>query len=99
MRKSRFARARGVSCRRSCFLMSVARSTLRYKSKLVERDTPVVTRMRELSAQYPRYRYRFVRVFLERDGHKMGFKRAHRLWSNSGLQVPRKRPRRRIAAS
>ena len=79
--------------------MSVARSTLGYESRLLKRDAPVLARMRELSAQYPRYGYRFVRVFLERDGHRMGFKRAHRLWRTAGLQVPRKRARRRIATS
>ena len=79
--------------------MSVARSTLGYASRLSRRDAPVLTRMRELSAQYPRYGYRFVRIFLERDGFLMSFGRAHRLWRAAGLQVPRKRPRRRVAAS
>ena len=59
--------------------MSVARSTLGYASRLSRRDAPVLTRMRELSAQYPRYGYRFVRIFLERDGFMMSFGRAHRL--------------------
>jgi putative transposase len=79
--------------------MSVARSTLGYVSRLSTRDVPAQTRMRELAAQYPRYGYRFIRIFLERDGFAMGFGRAHRLWRGAGLQVPRKRPRRRVAAS
>ena len=29
----------------------------------------------------------------------MGFDKAFRLWSKAGLQVPRKRPRKRVAAS
>lgn len=94
-----YARERGLTSRRSCFLMSVARSTLGYVSRLAKKDVPAQTRMRELAAQYPRYGYRFIRVFLERDGFKMSFGRAHRLWSTAGLQVPRKRPRRRVAAS
>jgi len=53
--------------------------------------------MRELAAQYPRYGYRRIQVFLERRGHAMSADRAHRLWRLHGLQVPRKRPRRRIA--
>lgn len=79
-------------------LLSVARSTLRYRSRLAEQDAPVVTRMRELAAQYPRYGYRFIRVFLERVGMRMGAKRAYRLWRAAGLQVPRRRRRRRVAA-
>jgi putative transposase len=89
---------RGVSIRRACALMSVARSTLRYQSRLVERDAPAVAVMHELAAQYPRYGYRRIQVFLGRRGHEMSADRAHRLWRLHGLQVPRKRPRRRIAS-
>ena len=89
----------GVSIRRACALLSVARSTLRYQSLRVSRDAPVVAAMQELAAQYPRYGYRRIQVFLERRGHPMSADRAHRLWRLCGLQVPRKRPRRRIATS
>jgi putative transposase len=57
----------------------------------------VRARMRELAAQYPRYGYRRIRIFLERDGHVMSPERTYRLWRSSGLQVPRRRPRRRVA--
>jgi putative transposase len=83
--------------RRACTLLSVARSSARYASKREVTDAPVVKRMRELAAQYPRYGYRRIRIFLGRDGHHMSVDRAHRLWRTSRLQVPRKRPRRRIA--
>lgn len=63
-RQVAFVCERGVSQRRACALMSVARSTLRYESRLIKRDTPVVTAMRELSARYPRYGYRRIQVFL-----------------------------------
>jgi putative transposase len=83
--------------RRACALLSVARSSARYASKREVTDAPVVKRMRELAAQYPRYGYRRIRIFLGRDGHHMSVDRAHRLWRTSRLQVPRKRPRRRVA--
>jgi putative transposase len=92
-----FAAKRGLSQRRACTLIKVARSALRYRSRLAVKDTPVVARMAELSAQYPRYGYRRIRIFLGRDGHQMSFGRAHRLWRRAKLQVPRKRPRKRIA--
>jgi putative transposase len=76
--------------------MTVARSALRYESRLVTRDAPAVAVMRELAGEYPRYGYRRIQVFLERRGHRMSADRAHRLWRLCGLQVPRKRPRRRI---
>jgi len=94
-----FVCERGVSQRRACALMSVARSTIRYESRLVAKDTFVVAAMRELSAQYPRYGYRRIHVFLSRKGHVMSLDRAHRIWRQYGLQVPRKRPRKRVAAS
>lgn len=91
--------ARGVSVRRACALLSVARSALHYESRLRTRDAPVLTLMRELAAQYPRYGYRRIQVFLARRGHVMSADRTHRLWRQAGLQVPRKRPRRRVAIS
>jgi putative transposase len=77
--------------------MSVARSALHYESKLAERDAPVLAAMSILSAQYPRYGYRRIQIFLERQGHPMSADRAWRLWRLAGLQVPRKRPRRRVS--
>jgi putative transposase len=97
-RQVTYARQRGVSSRRACALLSVDRSTLGYESRLAVKDAPVVAAMRELSAQYPRFGYRRIHVFLGRRGHEMSTDRAHRLWRQEGLQVPRKRPRRRISA-
>jgi putative transposase len=90
---------RGRSVRRACALLSVARSTVGYQSRLAQRDAPAVAVMHELAAQYPRYGYRRIQVFLARRGHAMSTDRAHRLWRLHKLQVPRKRPRRRVAAS
>jgi putative transposase len=50
----------------------VARSTVGYVSRLVARDAPVVPALRTLAAQYPRYGYRTIRIFLERAGHVLG---------------------------
>ena len=74
-----YGRERGLSARRACTLFSVARSALEYRSRKAAKDAPVVTRMKELSAQYPRYGYRRIRIFLDRDGHRMSPGRAHRL--------------------
>lgn len=94
-----FVCQRGRSMRRACALLSVARSTVGYESRLTVRDAPAVAAMRELAAQYPRYGYRRIQVFLGRRGHAMSVDRAHRLWQLHCLQVPKKRPRRRVAAS
>ena len=92
-----YACQRGLSTRRACALLSVARSTLGYQSRLVAKDASVVAAMRDLSAQYPRFGYRRIHVLLERRGYAMSPDRAHRLWRQAGLQVPRRRPRRKIS--
>jgi len=71
-----YAVRRGVSQRRACTLMKVARSALGYRSRLGVKDAQVVTRMVALSGQYPRYGYRRIRIFLGRDGHAMSAGRA-----------------------
>jgi putative transposase len=92
-----YARSRGLSGRRACALLSVARSAVGYVSRLHQRDAPVVQAMRELAGQYPRYGYRKIRIFLARQGHVMSAERTYRLWRQTGLQVPKRRPRRRAA--
>jgi putative transposase len=98
-RQVAYSRERGLSARRACTLFSVARSALRYQSRMARKDAAAIERMRELSAQYPRYGYRRIRIFLGRDGHRMSVGRAYRLWRAARLQVPRKRPRKRVAAA
>jgi putative transposase len=54
--------------------------------------------MQALARQYPRYGYRRVQVFLGRQGFSMSADRAYRLWRQAGLQVPRRKVRRRAAS-
>ncbi len=98
-RRVAYGRERGLSARRACTLFSVARSALGYRSHKAAKDAAAVERMRALSAQYPRYGYRRIRIFLGRDGHRMSVGRAYRLWRTAGLQLPRKRPRKRLAVA
>jgi putative transposase len=92
-----YATGRGLSQRRACTLAKVGRSALRYQSRMAAKDGAVLARMADLSGQYPRYGYRRIRIFLGRDGFAMSVGRAHRLWRKARLQVPRKRPRKRVA--
>jgi putative transposase len=94
-----FAIARGHPKRRACELIGMARSTLRYQPRLPARDAVPLAAMRRLAYQYPRYGYRRIRIFLQREGHAMSWQRAHRLWQSAGLQLSRRRPRRRLAGS
>jgi len=55
--------------------------------------------MHRLSRQYPRYGARRIHIFLGREGLCIGSDKCRRLWALCGLQVPRKRPRRRVAGN
>lgn len=98
-RQVAYAKSRGLSERRACTLLQVARSALHYRSRMAAKDAIVIDAMRRLSGLYPRYGYRRIQVFLGREGYVMGEERAYRIWRQAGLQVPRKRPRKRIAGS
>ena len=91
------AMRRGLSQRRSCTLLGVARSVLSYHSTRPEKDAAALACMTALGARYPRFGYRRIRIFLEREGHAMSWGRCYRLWRRARLQVPRRRPRKRIA--
>jgi putative transposase len=90
---------RGLSQRRACELLEVARSALKYEPVRAQRDIPTLEAMKRLAAQYPRYGYRRIRIFLRREGFHMSRHRAHRLWRIAELQLPRRRSQRRVASS
>jgi len=94
-----YAIERGLSQRRACALMQVSRSTLDYEHKMPFKNAAVIESMRSLSRQYPRFGSRRIRVFLQREGIVVGRDRCATLWAQAGLQVPRKRRRRRVAGS
>jgi putative transposase len=64
---------------RACALTSVAQSALDYESKLAGRDALMLAAMSILPAQYPRYGYRRIQIFPDRQGHAMSADRAWRL--------------------
>lgn len=57
----------------------VARSTLTCELWLPAKDAPVIEAMESLSAQYPRYGYRRIRIFLRRQGLELSWSRTYRL--------------------
>jgi putative transposase len=94
-----YAIERGIAQRRACALMQVARSSLKYVPSVPQKNASIASAMQRLSGQYPRYGSRRIRIFLGRDGIDIGKEKCARLWSEQGLQVPKKRKRRRVAGS
>ncbi len=89
---------RGLSQRRACALLQVNRSGLGYVAKMPGKNAPVLDAMKALSARYPRFGSRRIRIMLGRDGIQIGKERCASLWAEAGLQVPKKRRRRRAAS-
>ncbi len=76
---------RGISQRRACALLRVPRSTLGYVALQPIKDAPVIERMKHYAALYPRFGYRRIHVYLEREGLAMGGDRMLRLWQQARL--------------
>ena len=93
-----YACGRGISKRRACGLIGMARSTLSYELRQrregCSRDCDHDAAFLAVSA----LRLSSDSDLLRREGLAMSASRAERLWRKAGLQLPRKRPRRRIAA-
>jgi transposase InsO family protein len=51
--------------------------------------------VRQLAHQHPGYGYRRITVILRREGSSVNHKRVHRIWQAEGLQLPRRKPRKR----
>jgi len=83
-------RARALSLRRACGLIGMSRATPSYELRLPPKDPPVLAAMKVLSAQYPRYGYRRIRVFLRHGSFERSWSRTHRLWRRASLLVPPK---------
>src|SRR5439155_140722 len=95
MKKVRFTEEQMVTILREADRTPVVEVARKHK---ISEQTIYVWR-RRIGATYPRYGYRRVRIFLRREGHAMSPERAYRLWRSAGLQLPRRRPRRRVATS
>ena len=63
-----YARRRGLS-QRGRARCSRWRDRRWATGRKATKDAPVLARMTALGAQYPRYGYRRIRIFLGRDGH------------------------------
>lgn len=92
--------ALSVSERRACQVLGQPRSTQRYAPREDEEEQRLLADILELVRKHPRYGYRFVTVLLRREGWKVNRKRVYRLWTQEGLQVPKKqRKKRRLGTS
>lgn len=81
-----------VGQRRACELVSIARSSFRYRRK--QRDEELWQLLVALAWEQPRYGYRRLMVLLWWQGWRVNHKRVFRIYQAAGLGVKR-RPRKR----
>jgi len=83
-----------VSERRVCQVVGIARSTKRRRSGRIE-EAALVSRIHELSEQYPRFGYRKIFYRLKAAGWCVSRERVRLIRRREGLRVPQKRVKRR----
>jgi putative transposase len=94
--QARFAVGKGLSVRRACALVRVARSALNYSSRMKAKDAELIDKLRLIARTHTRYGYRRATALLMRSGEAINTKRVYRLWRKEGLSLPRRRPRKRV---
>lgn len=81
---------RGVSIRAACRHLGMSRRVAHYALRQPIKDQALATRLIETAQQHPRFGYRRSSAWLDE-----GLCRVRRLWKRLGLNLPRRRPRRR----
>ena len=83
-----------TSERRTCAVLGLSRSSLRYQAK-PQNDDALRLAMIRLAKQYGRYGYRKVTALLHMEGWWVNHKKVERLWGEEGLQLPHRHKKRR----
>jgi putative transposase len=86
--------SREVSTTRACQCLGISRRRLKYQAK--NNDQPLVTTLKELTRQYPRFGARQLRRKLLLGGERVNLKRVRRLCKRHGLLLKQKRRRKRL---
>ena len=92
----KFAVGKGLSVRRACALVRVARSALGYTSRMKKKDAELGDKLRQIARTHTRYGYRRATALIKQEGVAINPKRVYRMWSKQGLTLPRRRPRKRV---
>jgi transposase InsO family protein len=85
---------RGLSQRKACAWLGLSRRIGSYAPRQAAKDQKLAGRLLAASPQVPRFGYRRMAAWLD-----LGEARVRRLWRQLGLNIPRRRPRRRRCGS
>jgi len=89
--------AQGLSERRACRLVGMARTSCRYEPQRQGQEEKLKARLRTLAGERRRFGYRRLAVLLRREGWAVNHKRVYRLYQEEGLAVRRRKRKRRGA--
>ncbi len=87
-------KAKGLSERAACRIAGVSRRIGSYELKQPAKDKKLGERLMEASGRYPRFGYRRIAVMANQSQG-----RVFRLWRELGLNLPKRRPRKRRCGS
>ena len=82
-----------ISIRRACRVAIAPRSTHNYRSQKDRQDNLRI-RLRDLAYSRVSYGYQRIHVLLRREGFKVNHKRVYRLYTEEGLTLKRRKPKR-----
>ena len=85
---------RGISQRKACRYLGLSRRVTSYALKQPEKDQAMGDRLIAASQDVPRFGYRRMAAWLS-----LSESRVRRMWRTLGLNIPRRRPRRRRCGS
>jgi len=88
----------GAIVRQACQCVLVSRSSYYYRSHGRD-DSAERARIREIAETRVRYGMWRIHTLMRREGWLINHKKTHRIYCEEGLNLRRKRPRRRIAAA
>ena len=84
------------SQRRASQLVGISRSSIRYEPSQREGEANLRKEIRDLADRHHSYGYRRITVLMRREGSKkINKKCVHRIWKAEGLQLPRRKPKKR----
>lgn len=86
--------AYAVSERRACTASGFGRASHRYTSRR-DPSAPLRLRLKELAEARVRYGYRRLHILLQREGWRANHKKIYRIYSEEGLSMRTRSPRRR----
>lgn len=86
-----------VAQRRACRAVDVSRSSIRYRSRRPI-QAALRKRLKELAAVRVSYGHKRLHVLLRREGWRANHKLVYRLYTEEGLTLKRRKPKRRKSA-